>query len=153
MSIGKRVGADLRFLTLTSSPASRRLVQKSLQILVKRIRRSQVFGPKFEYCCVRTSGNLGVMHLLYRGKFIPQSWLKRQWFEIHSAFEVWISRVEDRKVGIGGVSRYLVSQYMSNQSSFVLGSASRHWNFVGASRVFRHLLKLFGYVDCRTFRT
>ena len=35
---------------------------------------------------------------------------------------------------------------MSNQSGFVRGSASRHWIFVGASRVFRHLLKVFGYV-------
>ena len=51
LTIGRGVGADLRFLTLTSSPRSPRVVQKSLQILVKRI--SRMFG-KFEYCCVRT---------------------------------------------------------------------------------------------------
>jgi len=143
LTIGSSVGADLRFLTLTSSLKSPRMVQKSLQILVKRIRRT--FG-KFEYCYVRSSEGHGVLHLLYRGCFIPIAWIRHAWYEIHGAFEGWITRVEDRKGGIGGISRYLVSQYMSNQSGYVRGSASRHWIFVGASRVFRRLLKLFGYV-------
>jgi hypothetical protein len=143
LTIGKRVGSDLRFLTLTSSPASPRAVQRSFQNLVKRIRRK--FG-KFEYCVVRTSEGYGVLHLLYRGGFIPVAWLRHGWFVIHRAFEVWITRFDDRKGGIGGISRYLVTQYMSNQSGYVRGSASRHWIFVGASRVLRQLLKLFGYV-------
>jgi len=143
LTIGRGVGADLRFLTLTSSPRSPRVVQKSLQILVKRIRR--MFG-KFEYCYVRSSEGHGVLHLLYRGCFIPIAWIRHAWYEIHGAFEGWITRVEDRKGGIGGISRYLVTQYMSSQSGYVRGSASRHWIFVGESRVFRRLLKLFGYV-------
>jgi hypothetical protein len=85
LSIGRRVGADLRFLTLTSSPGSPRVVQKSLQILVKRIRR--MFG-KFEYCAVHTSEDHGVIHLLYRGCFIPIAWLRHAWYDIHRAFEV-----------------------------------------------------------------
>ena len=142
--IGRRVGADLRFLTLTSSPVSPRPVQKSLQILVKRIRR--LFG-KFEYSLVRTSEGYGVLHLLCRGCFIPWRWLKDAWAEIHKAFGVWITLVEDRKGGIVGIARYLVAQYMSNQSMFVRGSASRHWIFVGASPAFHRLLKLFGYAS------
>ncbi len=143
LSIGKRVGADLRFLTLTSSPVSPRVVQKSLQILVKRIRRR--FG-KFEYCGVRTSEGHGVIHLLYRGCFIAVAWIRHVWYEIHRAFEVWITFVEDRKGGIGGISRYMVTQYMSNQSGYVRGSCSRRWIFYGAGRAFRHLLKVCGYV-------
>src|SRR5216117_3403869 len=82
-----------------------------------------MFG-KFEYCCVRTSEGHDVLHTLYRGCFIPIAWIRHAWHEIHRAFEVWITRVDDRKGGIGGISRYLVTQYMSNQSGYVRGSAS-----------------------------
>jgi hypothetical protein len=142
-SIAVRVGDDLRFLTVTSSPVSPRVVQKSLQILVKRIRRK--FG-KFEYCGVRTSEGHGVIHLLYRGCFLPVAWIRHAWYEIHRAFEVWITVVDDRKGGIGGISRYMVTQYMSNQSLYVRGSSSRRWIFYGAVRAFRQLLRLSGYV-------
>jgi hypothetical protein len=146
MVIAKRVFDDLRFLTLTSSPDSPRPVQKSLQLFVKRVRRSK-FGRKFEYCLVRTSEGLGVLHLLFRGSFIPVGWIRKTWWEIHRAYEVWISLVEDRKGGIVGMAGYLVRQYMSGQSLYVRGSASRHWIFVGATRVFHILLKAFGYVS------
>src|SRR5205809_7194096 len=103
-----------------------------------------MFG-KFEYCCVRTSEGHGVLHTLYRGCFIPIAWIRHAWYEIHRAFEVWITRVDDRKGGIGGISRYLVTQYMSNQFGYVRGSSSRHWMLAVARRVFRLCQNLIVY--------
>src|SRR5260370_34261404 len=111
LSVGRRVGADLRFLTLTSSPRSPRMVQRSLQILVKRIRR--MFG-KFEYCCVRTSEGYGVLHLVYRGCFIPIAWIRLTWYEILGAFEVWITPFEHTKAVFLVFSLYLVTHYFTN---------------------------------------
>src|SRR5256885_6930294 len=102
-----------------------------------------MFG-KFEYCCVRTCEGHGVLHLLYRGCFIPIAWIRHAWYEIHRAFEVWITRVDDRKGGIGGISRYLGTQYMSNQSGYGRGPASRRWIFLGARLGFRRFPQVFG---------
>jgi len=96
---------------------------------------------KFQYCLVRTSEGFGVLHFLYRGSFIPVEWLRHAWYDIHHAFEVDIRRVYSE-----GIVRYMVVQYMSSQSGYVRGSSSRLWIFRGAARVFRHLLKVCGYV-------
>ena len=77
-------GQRLRFMSLTSSPQSDpSKVNRHFEVLVKRIRRR---FPLFEYCKIRTpEGSGGVIHCVFRGPFIPQSWLSEQWNEIHSA--------------------------------------------------------------------
>jgi hypothetical protein len=132
LRVGRYCHDDIRFLTLTSSPESGDLT-KDFAVLVKRIRRK--FG-KFQYCKIRTVEGFGVLHLLYRGCFLPVEWLRKQWFAIHRAFEIWIKPVYS-----SGIAQYMVTQYMSNQLLFLRGSSSRLWIFRGAPKVWRYLIR------------
>jgi hypothetical protein len=67
-----------------------------------------------------------VLHLLWawqprlgrRGVafYILQAWLSRTWAEIHGAPMVWVTRYRGGRTRL---SRYMVSQYVGNQSAFV----------------------------------
>jgi hypothetical protein len=128
---GSLSGQDLRMATLTSSPESPRAIQHSCEILRKRILRK--FGVKIEYAMVRTSEGFGVLHIVYRGCFIPVEWLREQWFEIHRAYEVWISKV----YGVEGMARYFVSQYLAGQRGFIRLSYSLRWICRGAAKLWK----------------
>jgi hypothetical protein len=96
--------------------------------LVKRVGR--VFGYSVEYFWVRTAEGHGVMHGVWAVKhekavYIPQVWLSSQWEEIHGAHRVWIKRIST-KGHLKNAVRYLVNQYLANQSSIVRCSYS--WN-------------------------
>jgi hypothetical protein len=128
---GSKLGDHLRVITLTSSPASFRPVQRSFEILRKRVFRK--FGFILEYAMVRTNEgpSFGVLHVVYRGGFIPWRWLKGQWSEIHRASQVWISKLDTVK----GIARYFVSQYIAGQAGFVRLSYSLRWICRGACKL------------------
>jgi hypothetical protein len=100
-----------------------------------------------EYLAVRTSEGYGVLHIVYRGPFIPVAWLRKQWFEIHRAFEVWIREVSD----IQRIARYIVAQYLGKQLRFERFSTSQNWIIRGACRHWRELCK-FGFENRIEFR-
>lgn len=102
-------GQRLRFITLTSAPGMHEMHQH-FRMLVKRIRRK--YGS-FEYIRVSTSEGNGVMHILYKGGFIPHNWLCRTWADIHNSPITDIREVRFNR----GLGRYIVSQYLSAQRS------------------------------------
>lgn len=121
----------VRIITLTS-PASHprtvaggHLLTSRFQILRKRILRK--WGCEFEYLRLRTSEGFGVLHVVYKGAFIPHSWLKKQWYDIHGAQIVFIQALHGRK----RLARYLVSNYMAGHHSFMRQSWSWRWVFRG----------------------
>lgn len=115
-------GNVLRFLTLTTSKACTSGLQRDFRILKMRIKRR--YGT-FEYIRIRTNEGNGVLHILFVGCYIPQTWLSRNWQEIHNSQVVDI-RSASRTKGLG---RYVVSQYLSDQRcSFLRYSWS--WGFV-----------------------
>jgi len=126
----------LRFMTLTSSPSSNTsLINRHYEILVKRIRRK--FG-EFEYCKIRTpEGQGGVIHCCFRGSFIPQKWLSKQWEEIHGA------PITDIRLMYGerGIASYLMG-YLGHHSEYHMGF-SRHWVFPGFIREWNRLKRYF----------
>lgn len=133
-------GGIIRFMTLTSSKASNKYrIKENFSILVKRIRRK--FG-KFEFCRIKTPEGYGVIHLLWAGTYISQEWLSNQWFDIHNAFRVYVSRV----FGNGQrISNYLLG-YLGHHSEFRM-SYSKNWCFQGFvrewKRIKRHYLRYF----------
>lgn len=79
----------------------------------------------FEYIRIRTNEGNGVLHIVYAGTYIPQTWLSRNWKEIHNSPIVDV-RSASRTKGLG---RYVVAQYLSDQRcSFIRYSWS--WGFV-----------------------
>ena len=88
----------IRFITLTSSPASTpHNISRDFQILTQRIRRKY---SKFEYIKINTNEGHGVIHLLYNGSYIPQKWLSNQWSIIHKSPIVDVRAVRGSNQGL-----------------------------------------------------
>lgn len=136
-------GKRLRIITLTSSPASLEgvhpfdeglILSRRWQTLRKRIQRK--FMCRLEYFRMRTNEGNGVLHIVYRGPYIPQSWLSRQWEEIHRASVVYIQALYGRK----RLAKYLVSSYLGGHHSFTRSSWSWNWVFRGFVRTWHMVL-------------
>lgn len=133
-------GKRLRIITLTSSVEKRSKqheMGKAWQVLRKRISRQ--FGMSIEYYRLRTNEGNGVLHIIYKGGFIPQRWLKNAWNEIWESPIVFIQALRGEK----RLARYLVTHYMaghSYQGVFVRGSWSWGWVFRGFVRTWRRVL-------------
>lgn len=116
---------QVRFLTLTSSSSEVGvLIHKHFRALQMRIRRR---WGKFDYLAIRTDEGHGVYHVLFRGRYIPQDWLSRQWQELHDSPIVDIRLV---KHGRKRMANYMVAQYVSGQG-FERLSWSWNWVFRG----------------------
>lgn len=116
--VGSLKGEKVRFMTLTTSPLTvegltpvqrLELLQRDLRAFTRRIDRE--FG-RFDYLSVRTLEGYGVVHILYRGSYIPKSWIVENWNELHGSFIVDVR--EPRGSSFDG-ARYVVSQYLSEQ--------------------------------------
>ncbi|GAJ06306.1 unnamed protein product, partial [marine sediment metagenome] len=77
----------------------------------------------FNYIAIKTSEGNGVLHILYAGDFIPQSWLSGNWLALHGAWNVDIRDTYGSKRGIAG---YL-TQYCAGQHKFLRYSWSWGW--------------------------
>jgi len=100
----------VRFITLTtSSKGAKRSMYHDFRCLKYRIKRH--FG-EFEYLKVNTNEGYGVIHLLYKGTYIPQGWLSQNWDDIHNSPVV---DIRFMRGGTNGLGSYIVSQYLSNQ--------------------------------------
>ena len=134
-------GYRVRFLTLTSSREAKRNIQTDFRVLKERIKRA--FG-KFEYLKVRTNEGYGVLHILYAGVYIPQSWLSKVWGEIHQSTIVDIRGV-DRIKKLGS---YVVSQYLSTQRcSFIRYSWSWGWVYKGFVKLWYKVTREYRFKD------
>jgi len=134
------LGQPIRFMTLTSALQGRWLfLNRDFSVLVKRIKKH--FG-QFDYFKIKTNEGNGVLHVLYRGGYIPQKWLSRNWEQIHGA-----KIVDIRLFRSGGkrLARYISSQYLAGQTGFVRMSWSWKWVAKGFVKVWYHLIKTFGY--------
>jgi len=97
----------------------------------------------FEYFKVETNEGNGVLHILYRGNYLPYSFLVDNWTDIHNSWDINIKKIdlEDPK----GASCYVVSQYVTSQeSSYVRSSQSWRWVFRGFKSVW-YQMKQFYY--------
>jgi hypothetical protein len=159
-------GKVLRFLTLGSIPEMKRDQQASFRVLKERIRRLtikklldqgyiskrqlkiQYTGKSldekldFHYLKIKTSeGPNGVLHILYFGDFLPQSWLKENWNEItggcNSAYIVAAHKetYNETKLAKYCIVQYCIRQSGSNRKSkFLSYSWSPDWAYSGFIR-------------------
>lgn len=142
LQIASNQNRDMRFLTLTTSNEKRysrhkvgetsegkpiweqkeRTLKDSFDILRQRIKRARVNREGFtgfnlnKYYCLRTSEGNGVLHLIFwGGNYIPLTWLKNAWHDIHGAYQVNIQFVHNKKRTVGGLVGYLLDNYLLNQ--------------------------------------
>jgi hypothetical protein len=110
----------------TADGGDSKLLAYHHQMLRQRLER-QGF-PDIQHFQVKTREGNGVLHVLWAWKaedgfrsknfFVYQSWLSKQWAEIHGAPVVWISKVGSRRRDSLQVARYCISQYVSEQSGY-----------------------------------
>ena len=108
-----RRGHPKREMTLTVRPTPDQdayhqaiRLKTAWEKLVKRIRRA--YGP-YEYALVWELTQQGTphCHVLSRGKYIPQSWLKQTWHELTGAEIVWIRAVRNDTLHAAHACKYL----------------------------------------------
>lgn len=143
LTVGKSRSERLRFLTLTSSPASvGRDLNADFRTLKMRIYRK--FHFKMKYWKIRTNEGNGVLHIIFRGKFIPQEWLSDAWFEIHKSPIVDIRSLYETRRGLTGIVFYLVGNYLAKQS-FERMSWGYSWVFPAFVRSWKRLVEKYGF--------
>ncbi|MBN1859927.1 MAG: hypothetical protein JW840_00540 [Candidatus Thermoplasmatota archaeon] len=162
----------LRFLTLGSAPGmirdqqmAFRCIKESLRrktlaklynegYLSKRQLRSHYTGkplgyvPQFQYINIRTTeGPEGVLHILYFGDFLPQSWLKDEWHRLTGGCQsAYIRMCKTRTYNEKRLARYCIDQYCAGQTDYLRFSCSKHWVYPGFVRHYNSLK-----VDCRDY--
>jgi len=133
-------GERLRFLTLSNKTWNERLNQ-DFQALKQRVRRA---GYRFQYWKCRTSEGGGVLHIVYRGDFIPQNYLSEMWYQITGDSYI----VDIREINYDDykrVARYVVSQHLTaGQGGFYVRS-SWSWGWVekGFVRHWKNIVSLY----------
>lgn len=133
--IAQHFSQHLRFLTLTTSrEAFNRNLKEDTNTLIKRIRRRY---RSFEYFRVRTNEGNGVVHLIFRGSYLPRSWVKDQWEDIHSSWNVDIR--ECRRYH----QKYIINQYICEQEGYTRYSMSGIWLPKGALAVWHGFCKWY----------
>lgn len=142
LTVGKSRRERLRFMTLTSSPESvGRNLNADFRALKMRILRK--YGFKMKYWKIRTNEGNGVLHIIFRGKYIPQKWLSEQWADIHKSPIVDIRSLHETRKGLTGIVFYLVGSYLAKQS-FERMSWGYSWVFPAFVRSWRCLVEKYG---------
>jgi len=143
LTVGKSRRERLRFMTLTSSPeAKERNLNADFRALKMRIYRK--FHFKMKYWKIRTDEGNGVLHIIFRGKYVPQKWLSTQWAEIHKSPIVDIRSLYETKKGLTGIAFYLVGNYLAKQN-FERMSWGYSWVFPAFVRSWKRLIEKYGF--------
>ena len=143
LTVGKSRRERLRFMTLTSSPESEgRCLNADFRALKMRILRK--FHFKMKYWKIRTNEGNGVLHVIFRGKYIPQEWLSVQWADIHKSPVVDIRSLYETRKGLTGIVFYLVGNYLAKQS-FERMSWGYSWVFPAFVSSWRRLVEKYGF--------
>lgn len=139
--IACRAGERIRFLTLTTKKGVNKDINKSFDALKKRIQRA--FKWKFNrYYKVKTSEGSGVLHILYRGHYIAQKWLKKAWREIHYSSIVDIREIKYR-AGSKRIATYLITNYIKDQPVQRISYGWR-WVWLGFCRSWENIKYHYG---------
>lgn len=112
----------LRFLTLTSSPNSVD-IWRAWKSFVQQVRRK--YG-QFAYFMIQTNEGNGVIHCVFKGKYIPFEWIQDKWTIYHGAFHVNIKKV-GKVYSPSGLAGYFLTQYIGHQNAIVRYQMSRDW--------------------------
>jgi hypothetical protein len=156
-----------------------RNIEESFYVLVKRIQRltpkilldngyaskRQIkthYGNKhenqnisFEYLKIKTNeGAQGVLHILYFGDFLPQKWIKDNWYNITGESKsVYIRACKKQIYNENNLARYCIAQYCISQSknegdsSYIRYSWSHSWVYTGFVEDWEQAKKIHKDID------
>jgi len=143
LTVGKSRRERLRFMTLTSSPEAKgHNLNADFRALKMHIQRRYHF--KMKYWKIRTNEGNGVLHIVFRGKYLPQKWLSDQWAEIHKSPIVDIRSLYETRKGLQGIVYYLIGSYLAKQS-FERMSWGYSWVFPAFVKSWKGLIEKYGF--------
>ena len=147
LTVGKSRSERLRFMTLTTNDEAERLgfdrkLNDNFRVLKMRIFRKYHF--KMKYWKIRTNEGNGVLHIVFRGKYVPQEWLSAQWADIHKSPIVDIRSLYETSNGLKGLCFYLVGSYLSKQN-FERMSWGYSWVFPAFASSWKRLIEKYGF--------
>jgi hypothetical protein len=147
LTVGKSRNQRIRFMTLTTSSQAKELgfdkkLNDHFRALKMRILRKYHF--KMKYWKIRTNEGNGVLHIVFRGKFIPQKWLSVQWANLRKSPIVDIRSLYETLRGLKGICFYLIGNYLSKQS-FERMSWGYSWVFPTFVGCWKRLLEKYGF--------
>lgn len=117
-------GGTLRFLTLTSSNESPLSCQRDFRALYMRLKRRGLIEGYIKVPELSKNGKQH-LHVLFRGKYIPQKLLSEWWQQLHQA-----KVVDIRRVNSDVDKRKLASDMASYMSKANLYRYSWNWTWV-----------------------
>lgn len=117
-------GGILRFLTLTSSKDSPDTCQHSFRLFYMRLKRQDLIKGYIKVPEPSKNGKQH-LHIIFRGKYIPQPLISQMWQDIHKA-----KIVDVRKVASNVDRRKLASDMASYMSKGNLYRYSWNWDWV-----------------------
>lgn len=86
----------------------------------------------FDYFKVKTNEGNGVLHVVYKGDYIPYNFLVDCWNDLHNSWNINIKRINSDNRSAFRTAAYVVAQYLSNQSSsYQRSSQSWLWTIRG----------------------
>ena len=134
-------------MTLTTSDQAKDLgfhkkLNNHFRALKMRIYRKYKF--KMKYWKIRTNEGNGVLHIVFRGKFIPQRWLSSQWTDLHKSPIVDVRSLFETPRGLKGLCFYLIGNYLSKQS-FERMSWGYSWVFPAFVASWKRLIEKYGF--------
>jgi hypothetical protein len=123
-------GYSFKFLTLTSSYKSKNDITRDFDVFWKRLRRKFRFNEIAYFKVVEKNkkGDLLHLHLIIYTPYIKVEEIRKMWYEIRSAYEVYIKRIpmKELKMYFGYLGKYM-SKDMARRFAY-----SRSW-FLGLS--------------------
>ena len=150
LTVGAAHNERMRFMTLTTASGVIRDINKSFDVLKKRIRRAiykrdGFKGFKFNrYFKLKTAEGNGVLHIVYRGRYIPQEWLSKTWAKIHEGSYIVDIRELHWKKGTKKLSNYLIVNYLQSQKTLRM-SYGWKWVWLGFCESWEHIKFVYSY--------
>jgi hypothetical protein len=96
---------------------------------------------QFDYFKITTNEGNGVIHLVYKGNYIPYNYIVDIWNDIHLSWDIHIKLIKHNLQDIYRSSLYVVGQYISNQSSsYQRSSQSWLWTIRGYRKKFNEFI-------------
>ena len=141
---GLEKGGELRLVTLTSSEEAPNDIKHSFSKLVKRMRRRGLVRDYIRVIELTERGYFHI-HMIYRGHYIAQRELSREWQDIHQSPIVDIRKVDMRPNSKRRVGNYL-AKYMS-KDAFSRYSWSWGWVYKGFVKIWTLALQLWRKVN------
>jgi hypothetical protein len=149
LTIGINKDERMRFMTLTTAKNVSNNINNSFDVLKMRILRE--FHWTFnKYFKVKTAEGNGVLHIVYRGQFIPQKWLSQQWVDIHHSPIVDIREIH-WKNGVIPLTNYLITNYLCGKGQKVERmSYGWGWLWKGALKSYKNILSSYNLMRVGT---